>query len=241
MNTDRYFFDDGDSRKFWTCSQRGKKQTISHGRIGTAGRETIKTFPTPSEAKENTAKLVEQKLKKGYNKVAPENLKITRPKGTRKATEAQVLKLEKHIGSKLPSEYRNFLLTQNGGLSDPNYVEIPEMAHIEAVDVGYIFGIYPLTRPEFTACIYRFGQDIKGVGLPEGHLPIAGSGDAYSISLLEKRGCVYFWDHEGPNSYEDEDEDGNVIFNMSHASLLAGTFNEFLTRISLFVVDDYLE
>lgn len=234
MNTGSYFFDDGKSRKFWSYTLRGKKQTISHGRIGSTGRETSKAFPSPSAAAADTAKLVAQKTKKGYIEIAPTNLKITRPKGKRKATETQVAKLEKRLNAKLPDEYRNFLLTQNGGLPEPLYVCIPGHPYIDNVEVGYIFGLYTKCEP-YESLLYAV--DHKLPRLPKGHLPIAAVGDIFSISLTQKPGCVYFWDHEAPG-YEDEDEDGNVNFKMAHATLLAGSFNEFLTRISIFEADD---
>ena len=230
MNTRRFFFDDGKSRKFWSITQRGKKQTTWHGRLGSTGRETTKTFPSASAAEADTAKLVSQKLRKGYIEIEPANLKIARPKGKRKASEAQVAKLEKRLTAKLPIEYRNFLLTQNGGIPEPFFVRIPGHPYIDNVAVGYILGLYPKCEP-YESLLHAV--DHKLPHLPNGHLPIAGDADIFSISLTEKPGCIYFWDHEAPEC-EDEDEDGNVRFKMSHAMLLAGSFDEFLTRISVF-------
>ncbi len=85
MSSARYFFDDGDSRKFWSYALRGKRLTLRHGRIGTDGRETTKLFPSATEAEREVLKLAGQKVKKGYVKVAPENLKLTRLKGMRRS------------------------------------------------------------------------------------------------------------------------------------------------------------
>ncbi len=67
-----------------------------------------------------------------------------------------------------------------------------------------------------------------GKYLPGGHLPIAGGSDVFTLSLSPKSfGCVYWWFHES----EDVDDDGNFLESAGH--LLAGSFDEFLTRIAL--------
>lgn len=114
MTTARYFFDDGKSRKFWSYTQTGKTLSTRHGRLGTEGRETTKTLPSPLAAKREAEKLADQKANKGYIKVDPTLIKLKRPKGRRKATESQVAALEKQLGATLPAEYRTFLLTRNG-------------------------------------------------------------------------------------------------------------------------------
>ena len=104
MTAAQYFFDDGQARKFWSYTVRGKKQTLRYGRIGTKGRDTSKVFSSPSAAKAATEKLVDQKIAKGYVQVNPGQLKIARPKGKRAATEAQVAKLEKRLAVRLPND-----------------------------------------------------------------------------------------------------------------------------------------
>lgn len=234
MNSARYYFDDGKSRKFWSYRLRGRTLTLCHGRIGSTGREIAKTFSSASAAKAETAKLVAQKVKKGYIEIKPANLTITRPKGKRKASETQVAKLEKQLNAKLPGEYRNFLLSQNGGVPEPFFVSIPGHPYIDNVGVGYILGLYAKSKP-YESLLYAIEHTLPR--LPKGHLPIAGDGDIFSISLTQKAGCIYFWDHEAPDC-DDVDEDGNVNFNMSHGMLLAGCFDEFLTRISVFEGND---
>lgn len=230
MISARCFFDDGKSRKFWYCTQRGKQQKIRHGRIGSSGRETQKTFPSSAAAVADTEKLLSQKLTKGYVRVDPSKLTISRPKGKRKATESQVRSLEKKLDAKLPDDYRAFLLNQNGGVPDPFFVNIPGHPYIANVAVGYLLGLYGKAEP---------WQSLNGVidrkmhYLPEGHLPIAGDSDIFTLSLISKAGCVYFWDHESVD-VEDEDEEGHVHYKPSHGFLLSGSFEEFLTRIAIY-------
>jgi predicted DNA-binding WGR domain protein len=234
MSSARYFFDDGKSRKFWAYDLRGGRLTLCQGRIGSRGRETTKTFSSTSAAEAKTVKLAAQKIKKGYIKTEPATLRITRPKGKRTATEAQVAKLERRLNTTLPAEYRSFLLTQNGGVPEPFFVRIPGHPYIDNVAVGYILGLYAKSKPHESLL---YAVEHKLPCLPRGHLPIAGDGDIFSISLTRNPGCIYFWNHEAPDC-DDEDAEGRVIYKMSHAILLAGSFNEFLTRISAFTDDD---
>lgn len=233
MTTGSYFFDDGQARKFWSYSVSGKKQTIRHGRIGTAGRESVKIFASTSEAKEAIAKLINQKISKDYIKVEPGKLRITRPKGKRKATSAQVAKLEKQLGFKLPTDYKEFLLTQNGGESNPGEIKLPGDKEY-SIPVGFIYGLYAKSEP-FKSL--QFGIDKILPLLPEGHLPISGLFNLhyFSISLDRKPGCVYYWDEDAGDEYN-IDENGQTIFDDSNAVLVAGSFDEFLTRIATYEV-----
>jgi predicted DNA-binding WGR domain protein len=229
MISARCFFDDGKSRKFWNCTQRGKEQTIRYGRLGTTGRETQKSFPTATDAAADTERLLGQKLSKGYVRVDPSRLKISRPKGKRKATESQVEQLENQLGTKLPADFREFLLTQNGGIPDPFFIAIPGHPYIANVAVGFLLGLYGKAEPRSLT----FAVENTLPYLPKGQLPIAGDSDIFSLSLEHKPGCVYFWDHEAVE-VEDEDEEGHVHYKMSHAYLIAGSFDEFLTRIAIY-------
>lgn len=234
MATHTYFFDDGQSRKFWSYTLRGKKQTIRHGRIGTAGREAVKEFGSPAEAKAATLKLAQQKVSKRYVKVDPDRLEVARPKGKRAATEAQVARLEKHLGYKLPKDYRRFLLTQNGGQPTPEHVELPLDYGQDTRPVGFLFGLYPKPEPDKSLW---FAIEENMPSMPEGHLPVCGlfSLYYYSISLADRPGCVYFWNEDaGGYGYDDE---GRPLFDDSHAVLVAGSFDEFLTRIAICEVE----
>lgn len=54
MLVDRYYFDDGKSRKFWSIASRDKTVVTTSGRLGVKGRESTKVYNfdqlvTPSE------------------------------------------------------------------------------------------------------------------------------------------------------------------------------------------------
>lgn len=64
---ERYFeFIGGSSRKFWEISVSGNSFTVRFGRIGAAGLNQTKTFADETKARNEAAKLIAQKLKKGY-------------------------------------------------------------------------------------------------------------------------------------------------------------------------------
>lgn len=66
----RYFINQEDTaNKFWQVEVAGKRQIVKFGRIGTAGRETVKEFAGEAECLKDTEKLIAQKIKKGYTEV----------------------------------------------------------------------------------------------------------------------------------------------------------------------------
>ncbi len=63
----RYFeFIEGNSSKFWAISQAGNEVTVRFGRIGTDGQTQTKSFADGSAAHNHAAKLIAEKIKKGY-------------------------------------------------------------------------------------------------------------------------------------------------------------------------------
>ena len=57
---------EGTSRKFWAIELDGNSHTVQFGRIGTTGQSQRKEFPTDAEAEASHAKLIAEKVKKGY-------------------------------------------------------------------------------------------------------------------------------------------------------------------------------
>jgi predicted DNA-binding WGR domain protein len=63
----RHFeFIGGSSQKFWEISVAGASFTVRFGRIGTAGQSQTKPFADEDKANKEAAKLIAEKLKKGY-------------------------------------------------------------------------------------------------------------------------------------------------------------------------------
>lgn len=65
----RFEFVDGKSNKYWEIQLHRTSFTVSWGRIGTAGQTQTKDFPTEGKAQHEYEKLVEEKLKKGYEEI----------------------------------------------------------------------------------------------------------------------------------------------------------------------------
>lgn len=80
-----------DAHKFWRVSVTGSVQTVCYGRIGTAGHSQDKTFETPEEAQAATARIIVQKLAKGYHRVTETEAAHVRPKRPVRRSEEQLL------------------------------------------------------------------------------------------------------------------------------------------------------
>lgn len=65
----RFEFDDGSSQKFWSVAQDGASFTVTYGRIGTNGQSKRKDVASEAVAAAEVAKLVAEKVGKGYAEV----------------------------------------------------------------------------------------------------------------------------------------------------------------------------
>ncbi|KAA5539775.1 WGR domain-containing protein [Roseiconus nitratireducens] len=222
----RFYFDDGKLRKFWYIHMQETSHTTRYARFGSRPGETKKRFDSKQAAAASASKLIRQKLKKGYLEVLPEALSITRPPGLKLATESAIRRLEKQLGTKLPDDYRRFLIVQNGGRPEPGFIRIPGVSYIDNVDAGFLYGLYPDARPGESL---SWGIEVNGAVLPKGHLPIAYGSDIFTLALGKHYGCIYFWNHES-----DDVNDRTGAFRVSAGHLLANSFDEYLTRIAMF-------
>jgi predicted DNA-binding WGR domain protein len=62
-------FEQGPSKKFWKVNVSDTELTVVFGRIGGKGTTVLKVFPTRERAKREAAKLIAEKLAKGYVEV----------------------------------------------------------------------------------------------------------------------------------------------------------------------------
>ena len=112
----------------------------------------------------------------------------------------RLIVFETRIGTTLPSEYRDFLLTHNGGIFDPDEIVLPCQAEPFA-SLGQVFALHSGSQSldevfenlvgEIPAELLAFAEDVGGNLLCIG---IQG----------EHHGKVYFWDHEGSSPGADE-------------------------------------
>jgi predicted DNA-binding WGR domain protein len=61
-----FLFQQGASNKFWRIGQKGLDVTVVYGRVGTKGQVMTKSYDSETRARREVAKLVEEKLRKGY-------------------------------------------------------------------------------------------------------------------------------------------------------------------------------
>ena len=74
-------YTDAKSNKFWTITLEGTSHTVNYGRVGIAGGQQTKEFPTAAKARRSYEKLIREKLNKGYVEsqeldIAPESQKF---------------------------------------------------------------------------------------------------------------------------------------------------------------------
>jgi len=131
---------------------------------------------------------------------------------------------------RLPKDYRQFLLRHNGGGPEPDTVDFVIEGKATSSDVQYLYGVHD---GEYWASIEQSIASRNGRIVSEG-LPIGGdsAGNEYVLILEgEKRGQIYFWDHEletDPPSYE----------NMSY---VASSFTEFTEKLYKYIPPDESE
>lgn len=62
-------FRQGSSDKFWKIAVAGVDTIVVFGRTGTKGSTVVKSFDSPERAKREAAKLIAEKLRKGYQEL----------------------------------------------------------------------------------------------------------------------------------------------------------------------------
>jgi cell wall assembly regulator SMI1 len=129
------------------------------------------------------------------------------------APESAVERLEQHIGRRLPDDYRNFLLRQDGG-----------WMHMNDGAVKEVYGVRD-DAPK-NGSLWRALDTFHG-RVPSWLLPIARDeyGNLYTLSLREPDfGSIWFWDHEEEADEGDPPSEENI-------ELKAGSWNEFFAGL----------
>ncbi len=230
----KFYFDDGQTRKFWYIQCSGNAQTVRTGNIGTAGRGTSREFDSPKAAKADTLRKIERKQTAGYVAYAADAVAYRRRNRFQKSLQIKRIKaLEADYGIEVPAEVRRYLLQCNGGSPLQGFISIPGHPHIQNVEVDDILGLE--TDPAYNI---RFYLEETSPAIPKGHFPVAAGKDLFTVSINRKKGAVYFWDLESID-VEDADEEGNYQLTHSSGYLLASSFDEFLTRLALYPGDQH--
>ena len=132
-------------------------------------------------------------------------------------TEIEMKDFEEANGIELPEDYRDFLLSYNGGEPEPNRVRVPETI------LTYLFGMH---NGEYYASLYKC-IDIYRLRIPFSTLPIGRDpfGNIFLMSIHpEGLGHIYFWDHEREPEVQDGHNTENCVF-------VAYSFTEFIDSL----------
>lgn len=139
-------------------------------------------------------------------------------------SDAELRLFESQIKIPLPTEYRAFLLSTNGGQPRPNRFRIRSdttAPYSEGV-VSWLFGVHMEPRENLRSELSRY--KVRHVRLPADLFPIGRDdfGNRICLSVSgPNQGRVYFWDHE------DEPE----IPSMENCYDIARSFGDFINAL----------
>lgn len=136
--------------------------------------------------------------------------------------------IEEKFGITLPEEYREFLISHNGGKPDPDSLPMIENGKLTDVAVRQFFKIG-------VEGDYSFEENFKIFKISEERLPVSlvpiGEdvfGNLFCISVgVDDYGKIYFWDHEGEMRKSDDLEDKGYP---SNVYLIADSFDQMLEK-----------
>ncbi len=108
-------------------------------------------------------------------------------------TDPQIALLEQELGSRLPDDYKQFLLNTNGGVPEPNEFDVPATSTGSGVNIFY----GSLAKAHDGDLVYE--QILLKDRLPDRLVAIADAEGGNRVCLSsrpEDFGVVFFWDHE---------------------------------------------
>ena len=144
-------------------------------------------------------------------------------------TNADLIRCEHEIGRSIPEPYRNFLQKHNGG--------VPDLACFAYVDMDYgnpigtyvraFFGVHERGSETHDSLSYCAETWLNRNRVPHDLFPVAVDGGGNLILLGaegEKKGKMYFWDH----NWEADDGEPPTYRNVHP---LADSFEAFLSML----------
>jgi hypothetical protein len=137
--------------------------------------------------------------------------------------ERRVIDLEETLNMSFPQDYRNFLLSHNGG--HPSFDVFPIRGHpiSDSSMIQLFFGIANGEYDDLSAMFHRSRGRI-----PANLVPIARDygGNLICLALSSNnKGRVFFWEHEGEAREGDQPTYGNIY-------LIAESFNALLNSLT---------
>ena len=130
---------------------------------------------------------------------------------------------EELLETRLPEDYRDFLLTNNGGRPRVSGFRIADGEQTSDEMLDYFLGIAPGEPDDIVAFLERYSDRLAPDLLPIAYDPF---GNLICLGLSEPfEGQVLFWDHE-LEPEEDDDEYSNVTLVASDFKLFLESFFE---------------
>jgi len=149
----------------------------------------------------------EEPAKETTNPTTKTNMAMIKPiDGTPKLTEEMLRQFEEESQSKLPNDYRRFLLQNNGGFPSPDCVTFKEAGRATASDV---FCFHSIGDERAWASMEWHHKTFSG-RLPKNTLPIAhdSCGNLWLLNVgPDHGGSVVFWDHGSFDTFDETDFD----------------------------------
>jgi len=142
-------------------------------------------------------------------------------------TNAELNDFEEYVGLQLPEQYRNHLLTYNGGRCEPNVFDVSKNGKPNQSCIDWFLAIYDGEADNLKD--YVDDVKIKVKRMPQHILPIAHDpgGNLICISCGDKdNGAIYFWDHENEVDYSIAQDD-----DYSNLYLIARSLHEFFDSL----------
>jgi cell wall assembly regulator SMI1 len=149
---------------------------------------------------------------------------ITIDKSFSPIDEATIQALEQELGIQLPSDYRQFLLTHNGGRPTPAHFPLTGDPLNSSGGIHWFYGIHRGRERHYNL---RKAYDVFQDRMPANFFPIAcdPGGNQICLSVAgEDRETVYFWDHEFESLDDEKPGYENVYF-------IANSFTELLNSL----------
>lgn len=110
----------------------------------------------------------------------------------RQLREQDLQKLEKSLNAKLPNAYRQFLLSNNGGVPTPDTIDVAGLSE-SPTDVQEFFGL----GTELEESDVRWNRRTYAKSIAKDALPIAcdSGGNIFTLSMAgDAAGTISYWD-----------------------------------------------
>lgn len=146
--------------------------------------------------------------------------------------EQDISKFENFINSRLPNEYRNFLLEYNVCKIDPDGFTILINDTNDESRIQYFLGLNVNRRKEYYYSLEWYYELMQN-RIPRHFLQIASDPLGNAILIHLNDGSIWFWDHE----LEAEIDTGND-YSVDNIFLISKNFNNFLNSLHKIKIDN---